>query len=175
MVASTAGLTIRIHRAVRDSGTDEQGFIVPDYPLRFEYQEFASFPKTAFNRREILETFAKIFVGYGINELRLLLKNAAEALKTKLDQDPKAMESRLQNVNFYRHGQIQMPRSSGRSTPAVPTQPTSANASFMSVDTNQSMTKTPVPGQSFTSSGTARNKRRRTGRSEFSFRSYRYS
>jgi hypothetical protein len=173
VVASTEGLTIRIHRAVKDSGT-EQGWIVPNYPLRFEYQVFRKFEKSGLNRREVLETFAKIFVGYGVNVLRLLLKDAADALMTKLDHDPNAKASR-QDVNFYRYGQIQMPRSSGRSTPAVPTQPTSANVSFMSVDTNQSMTKTPVPGQSFTSSGTARNKRRRTGRSEFSFRSYRYS
>ena len=87
VVASTEGLTIRIHRAVRDSGT-EQGFIIPGYPLRFEYQEFTRVLKTKFDRRKVLETFAKIFIGYGVNELRLLLDAAAKALMAKLNSNP---------------------------------------------------------------------------------------
>jgi hypothetical protein len=117
--------------------------------------------KTNFDRRNVLETFTKIFIGYGVNELRLLLDAAAKALMAKLNSNPQAKESR-QNTNFYRYGQIEMLPSSRKSTPAVQTQsPSAANISFMSVDTNRSETKTPGPSESFTASGKAKNKRRR--------------
>lgn len=48
VVASNGGLTIRIHRATREIGSD-WGFIMrdrPDYPLRFEYQDILTIERS---------------------------------------------------------------------------------------------------------------------------------
>ena len=106
VVASSEGLTICIHRATRESGTD-QGFIIPDYPLRFEYQEFARVSRDNFDRKIIVDTFAKILLGYRVQELRVLLSNAAKAIMAKLESDPAGMLSR-ENKDFYRYGQTEI-------------------------------------------------------------------
>ncbi|RMZ87658.1 hypothetical protein DV736_g5122, partial [Chaetothyriales sp. CBS 134916] len=64
VVASTEALWIRIHRATREpeDGSD-QGFIMPnrkDYPLRFEYRNFAQITKAEFARPTVLNTFENI-------------------------------------------------------------------------------------------------------------------
>ena len=90
VVASTEGLTVRIHRATQEPAVDsDQGFIMPsrpDYPLGFEYQEFAKIHKDNFNR--IFEVFKKILVDYGVHELHALLQNAAKAIMERLNNDP---------------------------------------------------------------------------------------
>jgi hypothetical protein len=160
VVASTEGLTIRIHRAVRDSGSEE-GFIMPrkpEYPLRFEFQVFEKVLKNNFDRRMVLETFAKILVGYGVNELRPLLATAAEDLMTKLDNDFDRKELR-QDANFYRYGQTDILTSSRKPTPAVSAQTLPLDKS---VDKDRSDTTTPGPSGSLTRSKTARIKRPRS-------------
>lgn len=117
VVASTGGLTIRIHRATLEDGSDF-GFIEdrPDYPLKFDYQEFFTIERSKFDRKTVFETFKKILVGYGANELRLLLSGAAEAIMEKLkDKSERALRQR---DDFYRHGQPIAPPKSRNQTPA---------------------------------------------------------
>jgi hypothetical protein len=114
VVASTEGLTIYIHRATQEpaDGSD-QGFIIegrPEYPLRFEFREFANFLSDNFERGKVLETLEKILLAYGANELFALLQDAAKAIMEKLSKDPAGMKHR-ENDEFYRHGQTHLPSS----------------------------------------------------------------
>ena len=92
-MASTEALTIRIHRATREpaDGTN-QGFIITnrlDYRLRFEYKAFSRIQKDNFVQKTVFEIFEKILLGYGVNELRLLLCKATKAIIEKSDKDLK--------------------------------------------------------------------------------------
>ena len=150
VVASTEGLTIRIHRAIKDSGT-ELGFIVPkspdrpEYPLRFEHQVFLK-ARDDFDRNLVLDTFAKILLGYGVDELRLLLQNAAKALMAKLDKNAKEKSLR-DNEDFYRYGQTDILPSSRKPTPSARQ---TLSAVDNSVDMDRSETATPRPKETLT-------------------------
>ena len=111
VVASTEGLTIRIHRATREpTNGPEQGFIIPGYPLRFEYKEFGNVPRDRFERETVLNIFEKILLGYGVKELHVLLQHAAKGVVEKLRKDSNEMRLRG-DENFYRHGQTDLPSS----------------------------------------------------------------
>ncbi|KAF7508193.1 hypothetical protein GJ744_009490 [Endocarpon pusillum] len=116
VVASTEGLTIRIHRATKEPADGSgEGLIIEDrldYPLRFEHREFYRIERDGFDRKPVLEMLERILVGYGATELRLLLQNAAEALVKKLANDPVGERAR-EDEDFYRYGQtIKLPRNS---------------------------------------------------------------
>ncbi|MCJ1399256.1 hypothetical protein MMC11_002458 [Xylographa trunciseda] len=155
--ASTEGLTVRIHRAVRDPGDKTGlGFIMknrPDYPLRFEHQNFAHIPKTNFDRETVFKIFETILIGYGVNELCGLLASAAQALMDKLNNDDEAKEAR-QDPEFYRYGQTKVPGSK-KNTPSlsraqsVPSNmgPPSRSFTNMSVDMMRSGSTTPMQKQ----------------------------
>lgn len=136
-VASSEGLTIRIHRATRvSSNGSRKGLIMedrPDYPLRFEYREFATIPKDKFDRIPVLELFEKILLRYGAEELHPLLKGAAEALMERLGKDHGEIALRA-DVNFYRHGQIFLPKSRKQ----TPTGLTTSSLPRMALDGPQS-------------------------------------
>lgn len=122
VVASTEGLTIRIHRATKEPADGSgEGFIIkdrPDYPLRFEHREFYRIGRDGFDRKPVLEMLERILVGYGATELHLLLQNAAEALMKKLTNEPGGISAR-QDEDFYRYGQtIKLPRNTTQ-TPAI--------------------------------------------------------
>lgn len=119
MVASNGGLTIRIHRATREIGSD-WGFIMrdrPDYPLRFEYQDILTIERSNFDRKIVFETFRKILIDYGANELRGLLSDAAKSLMEKLKDETEA--AARQHPDFYRYGQTTIPSGSRKPTPAA--------------------------------------------------------
>jgi hypothetical protein len=148
VVASTEGLIIRIHRATREpaDGSDI-GLIIkerPDYPLRFEYEEFFKIQRESFDRKTVFEIFKKILVGYGVNELYSTLKKAAKALMEKLAKDPEGVILRS-NSNFYRFGQTTTAPSSRKPTPAASQAP-----SIMSVDMLRSGTAMPTQSQAQT-------------------------
>lgn len=107
-VASTEGVWVRIHRATREpEDGSEEGFIMPkrkDYPLRFEFQNFAHITKAAFDRATVLEIFEKILIGYGVGIFRDLIHNAAQAIVERLEDQPEAYMARG-DPNFYRYGQ----------------------------------------------------------------------
>ena len=119
VVASTEGLTIRIHRATRvPADGSGGGLIVANYPLRFVFQVFSRVQKdNDFNRETILKTFENILVGYGENELRSLLSDAAEAIVTKFRKDPSEALKRTTDLDYYRYDQIFLPKSR-KQTPA---------------------------------------------------------
>ena len=105
-VASTEGLTIRIHRAVEvPENSSEYDFVVPGYPLRFEFREFADIKQQEFDTKTVLGVFRKILVGYGAEKLHGLLQRAAKDLVDSLRTNPDGRKSRS-NRNFYRHGQV---------------------------------------------------------------------
>ncbi|KAI9873676.1 MAG: hypothetical protein M1830_010728 [Pleopsidium flavum] len=119
VVASTEGLTMRIHRATRDAA----GWALilknrPEYPLKFKYREFFTIQRKDFGREMVLETFKKILIGYGANELRPLLHKAAAAIMEKLRCDPEGEKSR-QDPDFYRYGQTSITPGSRKNTPAA--------------------------------------------------------
>lgn len=95
VMASTEGLMIHIHRAIREPA--EGSLIIkdrPDYPLRFEYKVFFNLQKEKFDRKPVFEIFKKIMVSYSANKLYFLLRNAAKALMEKLANDPEGVELR---------------------------------------------------------------------------------
>jgi hypothetical protein len=150
VVASTEGLAIRTHRATREpaNGSD-QGFIIPEYPLRFEYREFCSVPRDKFERKTVLEAFEKILLGYGAKELHVLLHNAAKDIVEKLRKDTRGMYLRG-DENFYRYGQTVVPPSK-RTTPAASQAPSvQSNMSFGSLQSGLSI-GAPSPAQLETS------------------------
>ncbi len=154
-VASTEGLNIRIHRATQvDENVSKGDYVIPGYPLRFEFREFVRVPRDKLDRKIVLELFAKILVGYGVKNFRGLLQDAANAIVEKINEDPEEYTLR-QNVHFYRHGQGgNTPRSS-----RIPTLTASRGRSVqnpMSVDTERSgmlrgsaNMAAPWPNQSF--------------------------
>jgi hypothetical protein len=131
-VASTEGLTIRIHRATQvpiDGSILD--FIVmdrADYPLRFEYREFFRIQKDNFDRKIVFEIIKKILVGYGAAELFFLLEDAAKAIVEKLSNNPEELRKRGEE-DFYRYGQTCVAPSSRKRTPGL-----SKTQSLASVD-----------------------------------------
>jgi hypothetical protein len=129
VVASTEGVTVRIHRAVQEPVDDDPGLIMdddPGYPLRFEHEEFLRIPKDCFDRRPVVEMFERILLGYGAGELHKLLGNAAKAIVENLRNDPAGTTARA-NSDFYRHGQTTIPSTSKRQTPAASRAPSVQN------------------------------------------------
>jgi len=105
-VASTEGLNIHIHRAIEiPKNSSKFDFVVPGYPLRFEFREFANVKKHEFNRKKVLEIFGRILVGYAKDKLLGLLKNAAEDLVGNLNTNPDQNKAR-EDKDFYRHRQV---------------------------------------------------------------------
>ena len=153
VVANAEGLMIRIHRATREPKDGlGQGFIMPDkpeYPLRFEHQEYCRVQKESFGRKTVFETFERILIGYGVRELRCLLEKAAEALMAGLRDNYKAGNSRNDNT-FYRHGQTDIPRSR-KATPRGSLAPSVTNRSVNMRDSpGRAETMTPIqPPSSF--------------------------
>lgn len=90
----------------------------PDYPLRFEYQEFARIHKDKFNRETVFQIFKKILFHYGVHELHILLQEAAKAIMKKLNNDPEQWRQRG-NSDFYRYGQTSIPTTSRQQTPTA--------------------------------------------------------
>ena len=155
VVASTEGLTIRIHRATRvPADVSGPGFVVegsfgkPGYPLRFEFQEFSSIEKaTDFNRAKVLEIFENILLGYGENELRLLISDAAEAIVANFQKNPRERAKRTANDDYYRYGQI-FALKSRKQTPAGSIARSETN---LSVDMLRSATATSTQSRISTS------------------------
>jgi hypothetical protein len=140
VVSSTKGFAIRIHRATREpEDGSEQGFIMPDrpdYPLRFEFQEFYRLDN--FHRQSAFEIFEKILVGYGANELFSLIQNAATAISEKVNNNLKAMIAR-ENVDFYRYSQPIIMPGSRKSTAASSRAASSRAPSVMSLDSRKGL------------------------------------
>ena len=102
VVASIEGLVFRIHRAHKLSA--KESFVIKDYPLSFEYQEFAVLSRGInFQRRTALDVIRKILIGYGTETLRHLLSNAAKALMRKLRNDEEGRKLRGRS-EYYRYG-----------------------------------------------------------------------
>lgn len=154
VVASTEGLTIRIHRATRGrADRSDMGLIMPDrpdYPLRFEHEEFARVEKRSFDRDTVFDTFERILVGYGVKKLRVLLSDAAEAIMEKLSEDPEGMKER-EHRHFYRYEQTVLKPGSRKSATAASKTPSVANRSVDSLQTpTQTRDLTPMQiGSSF--------------------------
>ena len=158
-VSSTEGLIVRVHRAVEvveNGSTDD--IQIPDYPLRFEFREFATVSRENFDRETVLKILGKIFFGYAVRELLGLLQDAAKALAEKL-KDREEAQLRT-NLDFYRHGQFgNTPASSRRQTVGPSRGP--STYSQMSVDTGRSgmlpglAAPRPEPSIDMAQSGTA--------------------
>ena len=150
IVTSTAGLTIRIHRATRDAvdesdvGEPDAGRIIPEYPLRFLHSEYCRIGQAELNRGTVLSTFERLLIGYGVNELFGLIRNAAVDLIAKLAQDSDLAEARTKE-DFYRYGQTMItPKSRNWTVSMTPTQHPRNNASL---DMLRSEMVTPNPDQ----------------------------
>lgn len=155
VVASTQGLTIRIHRATKTpaNGTGFDYIMTgrPDYPLQFEHRLFATIEGNAYDRKTVFESLKRIFFGYGVNVLHTLLRNASEALLEKFKNHPEELEARS-DMDFYRHGQTKFGprRSVAYSQSADPRRRPPANANI-SIDMLQSGTVTPTQNSVWTS------------------------
>ena len=160
VVASTEGLTIRIHRATRGrADRSDLGHIMPDrpdYPLRFEYEEFDRVEKRTFDRDTVFDTFERILVGYGVKKLRGLLYDAAEAIMEKLSDDPEGMQER-EHRHFYRYEQTVMKPGSRKSATAASKTPSIANRSVDSLQT-PTQTRDLTPMQTGSSFGSKRHR-----------------
>lgn len=116
VVGSAEGLTIRIHRATEEQEDGSGlGFVVRGYPLRFEYEEYLRIGRDGFERDTVIAEFEKILIGYGVNQLQILLRNAAEAIMCNLNAEEL---NKRQHPNFYRHGQTELESKKKLQTPA---------------------------------------------------------
>ena len=155
VVANIGGLVVRIHRASKIS--DPDGFVTQNYPLRFEYQEFARISKGhGFDRRTVLDVLGKILIAYGVEKLQQYLKNAVESLVQKLKNDD-SMTLQRQDDGFYRYGQTTFVPESRNSMSALIR--TSSLTRF-SDDILRSGSATPTQNKSLQRSGPVRKRRR---------------
>ena len=117
-VASTESLNIYIHRAIEiPENCSKYDFFVPRYPVRFEFREIANVRKHEFDRKTVLEMFGRILLGYGVEKLVGLLKNAARELVEQFNTNLDRIKSR-EDKDFYRYGQVEKtPRNSNMPTP----------------------------------------------------------
>lgn len=92
----------------------------PEYPLRFEYREFARIQRNDFERITVLELLEKILLRYGADELHSLLKGAAKAIVERLGKHPEELALR-DDVHFYQHGQILLSKSTKQTPAECPT------------------------------------------------------
>ncbi|ERF70000.1 hypothetical protein EPUS_03552 [Endocarpon pusillum Z07020] len=145
-VASTEGLIIRIHRATREpSDGSGIGLIMkdrPEYPLRFEYQEFARIQGNEFERITVLELPEKILLRYGADELHPLLKGAAAAIMERLGKHPEELALRDDVGQPHQYKTCYFDGRKSRASMGLPSRPVSeAN---VSVDMLQNGATTPT-------------------------------
>ncbi|KAL9622428.1 MAG: hypothetical protein Q9160_003273 [Pyrenula sp. 1 TL-2023] len=115
VVATTEGILIRIHRAVKELNPDKWIMPkVPEYPLRFEYRTFMEIRQLD-DRDKILKTFRKILIGYGVDRLYPLLQQVAKSMSEKFPPGSKEIEERADH-DFYRYGQIGIGTASQKGT-----------------------------------------------------------
>ncbi|KAI9696883.1 MAG: hypothetical protein M1820_007958 [Bogoriella megaspora] len=112
---SEKGLIIRIHRAAkldaryRTLTTHAPIYTNPVYDLEYKFEDYASFLFDDFNRKNVIDIFAKIMIGYGEGILHGLLSNAANWVNDRFqDYQMKGINPALK-INDYRHGQTRMP------------------------------------------------------------------
>lgn len=112
VVASTEGLTFRIHRATRV--TDKADLVTDGYPLQFVYRVFKRLQvRIDYNRDTVLDIFKHILVGYAEEKLFKLLKAAAEAIREKFMKDPGAKNLR-QTIGYDFYGDSKPSKKSNR-------------------------------------------------------------
>jgi hypothetical protein len=75
------------------------------YPLRFEHQVLAIVKGGSFTRETASSVFESILIRYGVEELRLLLSDAAKAIMHKLSRDSEGMQAR-EDVRFYEYRHV---------------------------------------------------------------------
>lgn len=115
VVATTEGILIRIHRAVKEPNPGRWIMPnIPEYPLRFEYRTFLKIPQLD-DRDRILKAFEKILIGYGINRLCPLLQQVAKSMNEKFPPGNKEIDERADH-DFYRYGQINIGTASQKGT-----------------------------------------------------------
>ena len=99
-VATTEGFFIRIHRAV---ACEVDNRIIPDYPLKFEFRDFAHIKQEDFSRERALNAIGKILYGQIIQNLRKHLEAAASEILLRLNNDHVRLNNRGHN-DFFRYG-----------------------------------------------------------------------
>ncbi|KAI0873680.1 hypothetical protein GGS24DRAFT_517387 [Hypoxylon argillaceum] len=114
-VLTGTAITIRVHRACPASSPpfpSHEGrppflpFILPDYPLQFEYNELVRLSYDDFSRDKVVEIVEKIMVDYGVGRLRPLLQKAAAAIATKFYKWEEENGSQyVLGMRHYSHGQ----------------------------------------------------------------------
>ena len=102
VVATTGGLTFRIHRATRV--TKEAHMVTDGYPLRFLYRVFKRLQfGINHNRDAVLEILKPILLAYAEETLFRLLKAAAEAIREKFLNNKDA-KVRRQTIGYDLYG-----------------------------------------------------------------------
>ena len=102
VVASTEGLTFRIHRTTRV--TEKADMITDGYPLLFLYRVFKRLQfGINCNRDAVLETLRPILLAYAEEALFRLLKAAAEAIREKFRNNNDA-KVRRQTIGYDLYG-----------------------------------------------------------------------
>ena len=109
VVANREGMLVRLHRAVEIPEDANPKCLImrdqPKYRLKFEYKEFARINEDSEYSRERVFNIINRILKYATEDLGELIKAAALALATKLDDDLAAYDLRCINEGFYRHGQ----------------------------------------------------------------------
>ena len=102
IIATTEGLTFRIHRATRV--TEEADMVTDGYPLRFLYRVLKRLQfGIDYDRRAVLEILKPILLAYAEETFFRLLKAAAEAIREKLMHNKDA-KIRRQTIGYDLYG-----------------------------------------------------------------------
>lgn len=101
VVATTEGLTFRIHRAIRS--TEKADMVTTGYPLQFVYRVFKRLQSGVnYNRGAVLEILKPILLAYAEETLFKLLKAAAQAIREKFMNVAGAkLQRQLEGYDFY--------------------------------------------------------------------------
>lgn len=130
VVATTEGLTFRIHRATRV--IEEADRVTDGYPLRFLYHVFKRLQSGInYNRDTVLETLKPILLAYAEETLFRLLKAAAEAIREKFLNNKDAKKTR-QTIGYDLYGDSKPSKKSKKSLQG--SKPTYSRGDKMSVD-----------------------------------------
>ena len=117
VTATASGCVFRMHRAMNISEEDKAERILPDYPLKFEYDEIGSLRGRQYTRQAVLKLVEKIIWAYG-PILGEELKKASTAILATIKHRTYDKCFIKRTEQYYRHGQDHKKKSKESAAPS---------------------------------------------------------
>ena len=123
IVATTEGLTFRIHRATRVA--EKADMVTDEYPIQFEYRVLKRvLVGNDYSRDTVIEIMRHILLGYAEEKLLKLLKGAAEAVHQKFAD--KVARKHRQMIGYDLYGDSKPSKKPSKNLDGGSTKPSNA-------------------------------------------------